>query len=180
LRPEYWCLWNGLFGQVQTQNLVAGNSLYASFNIIPNVSFPNGTTLPPPSIRLVNTTKSGSEFGWIYKFVTPKGITSEFGRHNYGVYPLNDKQTCFVTWEKVAGPTSDNNPLAAEEFDKTFLCANAAALDGARCLEYVFMTTGDIVSNSVSMNCHNWTGYGCTKKPTDAVDCLPHTYPPQI
>jgi len=110
----------------------------------------------------------------------PNGTTLQFGRHNYGIYPLPNNQSCFITWEKIAGSLSDNSEDVAAEMQKTFDCANGAALDGSRCLEYVYMNTNGLGLDNVIDTCHYWTGYGCKKSKADVTDCLPFTYPPQM
>ncbi|KAH3744831.1 hypothetical protein Pelo_13752 [Pelomyxa schiedti] len=170
-----WCLWDGLFGPVETSKLIVGGSIIGQFNIVPTIDWPAGTALLPPTVGLVNETQTYAEYGWTYNFTDSTDNTMyEYGRHNYAMGALTDTETCFVSWEKAAGPYARKY---GEEISFTLDCATISAMDGVRCLEEVYSKVGTITSDYVEKYCHVYTGFGCDKLASDATDCYGGRFP---
>lgn len=121
-----------------------------------DITPPAGFDFFSPLIWQVNITESATTIGWYFDVHNP--TTNEYfykGAHFFYLGHVNNNgrdTTHFISWEKIFGtPVAENPAVFADGLTQTVLKPD---IDGAMCLQHVFLTTGQLVPEQVQTICN--------------------------
>lgn len=151
-QPALWPTWNHYVSNVQTQNLELCQPVHANFLDFAAPWTRDFQPVGHQTVVRLEDTPDIFQVAWKYHIVDNEGETAVFGKHSSSIYRFDGSadRSVYYTWEKATGYEVRYAP---EVMLKTFAVAGQRQLDGIRCLESVFVDTGNLAPAAAEAAC---------------------------
>lgn len=151
-QPAHWPSWNHFVSNTQTQSFELCKAFHSDFL---DFAVPFTRDYQPAghqTIVKLEDTPDLFQVAWKYHIVDNEGETAIFGKHSTSVYRFDGSasKSAFYSWEKATGYEPRYAP---EAFSMTFQAVVDRSMDGIRCLESVFASTGSLEAAAVEAVC---------------------------